>query len=152
MSKGARHLLLKGGFGLMVLLATLFASAMGAGYLAAKGLVTEKQAVIGILGPFAAILMLLAYLFSIAWMRTIDEAAREAHKTAWYWGGTAGMAVAGVGIVLTALPDARTWVFDLGERTDPAYYMAAGALGTMFLMSLGYTLVWVGWWLSRSRA
>ncbi|QLQ13978.1 MAG: hypothetical protein HZY74_12865 [Brevundimonas sp.] len=86
MSKGARHLLLKGGFGLMVLLATLFASAMGAGYLAAKGLVTEKQAVIGILGPFAAILMLLAYLFSIAWMRTIDEAAREAHKTAWALG------------------------------------------------------------------
>lgn len=151
MTKDLRRLALKGGIGLMAVIAIVFGAAVGAGYLAAKGALTEQQAVIGILGPFAAILMVLAYLFSLAWMRTIDEAAREAHKTAWYWGGTAGMSVAGIGIILTALPEARHWVIDLGERTDPAFYMAAGSMGTLLLMTLGYSIVWAWWWFSRSR-
>ena len=35
-----------------------------------------------------------------------DEAAREAHKAAWYWGGSGGMAVGGVLICLATLPQA----------------------------------------------
>ena len=78
-----------------------------------------------------------------------DEAAREAHKSAWYWGGTAGMAVGGVAMVLSRLPQAASIrIPTLGDPT-PAGYAATGAMMMLCLMLLGYTLAWAWWWLAR---
>ncbi|PZU76890.1 MAG: hypothetical protein DI531_01020 [Brevundimonas sp.] len=55
-----------------------------------------------VIAVFAAVLMAGALWIGAEWMRVIDEAAREAHKAAWYWGGTAGMCVSGVGLVLAS--------------------------------------------------
>ena len=80
-----------------------------------------------------------------------DEAAREAHKASWFYGGTGGLAVGGVFIILASTPPAArltlpAW-FD--GRTDPAAYAATGAVGLMTLMLIGYGVVWGWWWLAR---
>ncbi|QYF86299.1 hypothetical protein [Brevundimonas sp. PAMC22021] len=95
------------------------------------------------------ILMAGALWVGALWMRNIDEAAREAHKSAWYWGGTAGMAVGGVGVVLSRLPQAATiQIPTIGDPT-PATYAAMGAVMMLGLMLLGYTIVWAWWWWAR---
>lgn len=85
------------------------------------------------------------------WMKSIDEAAQEAHKWSWYWGGSIGMAVGMVLILMAMLPLSsnirlESW-FD--GRTDPAAYMATGAVAIVGLMMIGYLLAWALWWFQR---
>ncbi|KAK0330671.1 hypothetical protein LTR94_031936, partial [Friedmanniomyces endolithicus] len=76
----------------------------------------------------------------VLWMRSIDEAAREAHKSAWFWGGSAGMAIGGVVVIMTFLPQSANWVppITFFGRTDPAAYAASGAYAMMLVMLAGY--------------
>ncbi|QTN19658.1 hypothetical protein HZ989_00815 [Brevundimonas sp. AJA228-03] len=85
------------------------------------------------------------------WMRSIDEAAQEAHKWAWYWGGSCGMAVGAVFALASMLPQAADLALpSLWEgRTDPAAYFAAGAALMVLVMTGGYTIAWAVWWLRR---
>lgn len=103
------------------------------------------------MGPFSVLAMVGAMAISVYWMRSIDEAAREAHKSAWFWGGTAGMSAGGVLVILATLPQAERLRFAavFSDRTDPAAYMATGAFAMLTLMIIGYTLAWVWWWLAR---
>jgi len=104
-----------------------------------------------LIGGIASLLMVGSLAVSFVWMRAIDEAAREAHKAAWFWGGCSGMALGGVLMILSSLPLAERWSFPsiLDGRTDPAAYAATGAFGMLLLMIIGYTIVWAGWWLAR---
>ncbi|MNE97170.1 hypothetical protein D3C80_1954760 [compost metagenome] len=84
-------------------------------------------------------------------MSSIDEAAQEAHKWAWFWGGSSGMAVGGVLVIMASLPQSAmiqipAWYSD---RTDPAAYAATGAFAMLTLMLIGYTVAWAWWWLGR---
>jgi len=61
------------------------------------------------------------------------------------------MAVGMVLILLGSLPQTATlniasWY---GERTDPAAYMATGAVAIVGLMMIGYLLAWALWWFQR---
>jgi len=97
----------------------------------------------------AAVLgMISAFWIGGAWMASIDEAAQEAHKWSWYWGGSGGMAIGGVLVILAATPVARDWPAPviLGEAT-PAGYAASGAMGMLLLVVTGYLLAWGLWWL-----
>jgi hypothetical protein len=97
------------------------------------------------------LLMIMAVVIGAVWMRSIDEAAQEAHKWAWYWGGSTGLAVGGVGVVLATLPDAARWTppaFFHG-RTDAVAWMVTGAFGLMTLMVIGYCVAWALWWVMR---
>jgi len=46
-------------------------------------------------GLFMAMMVLVATAIilpaSIVWWRSLDELAREAHKSAWFWGGSFGL-------------------------------------------------------------
>lgn len=116
-----------------------------------KGLIAEDAALLIICAVMAVLMMALSLWLGVAWMARIDEAAREAHKASWFYGGSAGLAVGGVFIILASTPPAArltlpAW-FD--GRTDPAAYAATGAVGLMILMLIGYGLVWGWWWLQR---
>lgn len=150
MSKNLVGVLIKSALGLVGVLVLMVAAAILAAYLETRGIVSEGHAFLWVMSVFAVALMVGAFWVGLAWMRSIDEAAREAHKSAWYWGGTAGMAVGGVGVILATLPQAESLSFAAFEgRTDPAAYMAAGAMGMMLLMLVGYSIAWDVWWLAR---
>jgi hypothetical protein len=88
--------------------------------------------------------------YGFYWMRSIDEAAQEAHKWSWYWGGSAGLALGMVGLIVAMVPaSAQLSVPAFSGRTDPVAYMAAGAVCLILLMTIGYGLAWLWWWWSR---
>ncbi|MDO9077379.1 MAG: hypothetical protein Q7U72_08000 [Brevundimonas sp.] len=153
MAKGLKSVFLWSAAGLAALIALVFVAAAVVGYFSAQGSVDEDRAIVWIMGAFVVLIMIGAMVAGAAWMRSIDEAAREAHKAAWYWGGSGGMAVGGVLLCMATLPQAGTihipsW---LDGRTDPAAYAATGAFGMMMLMLIGYTVVWAWWWITRMR-
>lgn len=153
MSKRLWPVLGKSLLGLIALMVVTVIVAIGIGFLVGRGVVKEDSAMVTLMTVFTVVLMIGAMVMSVAWMRAIDEAAREAHKAAWFWGGCSGMALGSVGIVLATLPQAETLQFVAWNgRTDPAAYMAAGAFAMMMLMTLGYIIVWAWWWLARTRA
>lgn len=100
---------------------------------------------IGLAVGFA--LSVLAWL-CVTWWARLDEAAREAHKWAWWWGGTAGTALAGVVLVTlqrTAFADTAT----VGPHALDS--LAAGVVTVLICQLIGYLIAWAWWWLSRSR-
>ena len=137
-------------FGLIVLAAFVMGGVLG--YLEAKGQdINTSSAALWAVGVFAALTMLISLWVGLKWMSSIDEAAQEAHKWAWFWGGSGGMAVGGVLVIMASLPQAAVinipaWYSD---RTDPAAYAATGAFAMLTLMIIGYGVAWAWWWLGR---
>ncbi len=103
-------------------------------------------------GLVGVVAMMVALWVSVYWMRTIDEAAREAHKAAWFWGG-AGATLLGLPLLLVAtLPQTAAWNLPdwFYGRDDPVAHAALGACGVLVLMLVGYAAAW-GWWWFRRR-
>ena len=85
---------------------------------------------------------------TLIWWRRLDEAAREAHKWAWYWGATAGILVV---IPLLFLPE-DLGVVALGRRlgfVEPSDLVSFGMFAVLILQVLGYGIAWAAWWLKR---
>lgn len=109
------------------------------------------SAVPWVLAPFVAGFMVTLLVVTLVWMRTIDEAAREAHKVAWFWGGLTGLALGGTAVILATLPQASAFQPSaaFGVRDDPAAWMALGACLLAALMAAGYLVTWAWWWITR---
>lgn len=77
------------------------------------------------------------------WWRGLDEAAQEAHKWAWWWGSTFGLAIGGVALFTLVLgsEDALT-----GEPRD---LVLGGAALVAGVQMVGYLVAWAFWWLRR---
>ena len=90
--------------------------------------------------------MLLAFGLCVAWWRGADEAVREAHKWAWWWGGSTGMAM-GAALMLTAQwgPGQFSALADM----EPLNAFAMGIGLVIGLQAIGYVVAWAWWWLSR---
>ena len=151
MSKKLSGLLLRTLIGAGIFIVVAFFAGVAAGWLKAHGVLQADHAVLWLVGVIAVVSMAGSMVISVAWMRAIDEAAREAHKAAWFWGGCGGMAVGGVFIILASAPQAAavhlsSW---FGGRTDPAAYAATGAGAMVLLMTAGYTVAWAWWWWKR---
>ena len=154
MTNGKRKLIIGVGW----LVAGLFILGAMVGALAAHIGTTGRVGAPGamemwLLGGFAGLAIVGSFVISVLWMRSIDEAAREAHKSAWFWGGSGGMAVGMVVLILATVPGAETWSIPAwyAGRTDPAAYAATGAFGMLILMLIGYAIAWAWWWLARTR-
>lgn len=126
----------------------------GVGYLsAARPDLAERIARMEIVG-FGVVGLIAAgagLWLSVRWMAAIDEAAREAHKSAWFWGG-AGALLLGMPLMMIAgLPQTAEWTLPawFHGRNDPVAHAALGAGGLLALMLVGYTLAWGVWWLRR---
>ena len=100
--------------------------------------------------PMAATLafggvMAAALAVSVWWWRGVDEAVREAHKAAWFWGGLVAVSAgAPFLILLRSAPD-------LLERagTEPHDLFVAGVLAALTVQLVGYTIAWAVWWPKR---
>ena len=148
MAKGLKRVILAGVGGLVALLALLFVVGAVIGFASAKGAIDPKAGMPIVMGTFALLVMAGSFWIGVLWMRSIDEAAREAHKWAWYWGGTAGMALGGVLMLLSAVPRQTPIQVPLafGGIPDPAGYAATGAFALMILMTVSYSIAWAIWW------
>lgn len=95
----------------------------------------------------ATIVVLVALQQCLLWWRTVDEAAREAHKFAWYWGGSVGLgAAAGVATIFLHKPQVLQ---QLPLAADGSAMFAAGVFACVAFQTLGYAVAWAGWWLKR---
>jgi hypothetical protein len=95
-----------------------------------------------------ALVFVAVFFISLKWWRTLDEAAQEAHKWAWWWGGSWGMAAGFIVIGGFYLLDRDAVVGSLlGDSSTAIFYH--GALAIVLAQTLGYALCWSLWWLSR---
>ncbi|KSB89510.1 hypothetical protein AS593_16025 [Caulobacter vibrioides] len=94
-----------------------------------------------------AVMALMLWLCA-RWWSAADEAAREAHKWSWYWGGSTGLALAGVPfILLHTMPRAAEILLPAHMTTSQAVVFGMGLIGGFQIV--GYGLFWAGWWLAR---
>ena len=109
-----------------------------------------SEAKFWMMAVIAIVLAVASFAYGTYWMKSIDEAAQEAHKWSWYWGGSAGLALGMVGFVLTLSPVTANWDLPtIHGRADPVAYAATGAFGLMVLLTVGYAIAWAWWWFSR---
>lgn len=89
------------------------------------------------------LIVLMTWACATYWRR-MDEVQKEAHKFAWYWGGSAGLALAAAAMVIV-----QRIGIGLPASADPADMIALGITICMLCQFAGYLLVWAGWWLVR---
>lgn len=134
--------------GLGSYLASLAASGVIAGLAAGVIVALDGRGPLSVAGIGLAVAVALTVLtwVCVAWWSRLDEAAREAHKWAWWWGGTAGTALAGViliGLQRTAFADTAL----VGPH--PLDSLSAGVLIVLLSQLAGYAVAWAAWWLAR---
>lgn len=78
------------------------------------------------------------------WWLGLDEAAQEAHKWAWWWGGNLGFIAGGIGFALFALSGTQ-----LLSQLSPNALIGTGFAAAMVAQSAGYGIAWLWWWQSR---
>lgn len=92
---------------------------------------------------------LASFPLGLSWWRQIDEAAREAHKIAWFWGGSIGMTIAILiaainlyfdGVIIKAIGQ-NYHVQNLNN-----YGFEIGIITVIFFMGWGYMINWLFWW------
>ena len=94
-----------------------------------------------------ALVLALGLVGAVSYWRRLDEAAREAHKFAWYWGGSVGVGVA----LVIAITLAKTDLVAVGfaGSSTPGELVSLGMMAAMGLQVACYLVVWAGWWLSK---
>ena len=95
----------------------------------------------------AAAVAVFCAIHSLYGWRALDEAAQEAHKWAWWWGGNLGLVVGGAGVVVATLMGVNLLPADL-PRSDAAL-VAAGVFGVFAAQAVGYGAAWCLWWAVR---
>jgi len=128
----------------LVVLIVALAAGVGAGHLA------DQDGPVAMAG--AAILFTAILAASIGtglwWWVKLDEAAREAHKWAFWWGGSAGMALGAVLLLtLTAWSETVLTSGWIGETPTDAF--KAGVVAILLFQVIGYAIAWAAWWLRR---
>lgn len=86
-------------------------------------------------------------LHSLYWWRSLDEAAQEAHKWAWWWGGNLGFVIGGAAVVIAAFSGVKL-LPDAVPHSDAAL-IALGVFAALAAQAAGYGVAWCGWWIAR---
>jgi hypothetical protein len=114
----------------------------------ALGVLTVVAAVAAPRAPLLGAVMLLALGAGLLWLiglywRSLDEAARAAQQSAWFWGGSIGM-----GLALASLmpPTGALW---LPADVDPVLMAPFGGLVVAAGAMIGFLVGWAAWWIRR---
>jgi hypothetical protein len=119
---------------------------VGGGLGAVLHLTTLPPAAFGALVSVGAGLAMLPC--ALGWKR-VDEAAREAHKAAWFWGGAWSLALV-AGLFAWLARAGAGFAFDrFAIGRGDAGLIAAGIALCLLVQIVGYGLFWAGWWLSK---
>lgn len=80
----------------------------------------------------------------------IDETAREAHKSAWFWGGSFGAFIGMLAFVFWFRFGGLHSGLWLGVSPHQAFALVLlGAAGIVFAQAVGYAVAWALWWVRR---
>jgi len=82
---------------------------------------------------------------SVIYWQNIDEAAREAHTFAWFWGGSGGLLLM---LPVAAAIRGEFLIAVFGQRS-PSDWVMIGFAALLAAQLIGYGLVWSIWWLRR---
>jgi hypothetical protein len=116
------------------------------GFLRGLGVVGDApNSQIAMVGIFAA--MVLAMAVSIVWWRIADEAVREAHKWAWYWGGSCGLMVVMAIYFLSVLTGGEFGESLMSYMGEPGSVFEFGIMTGVIPPVFGYVIAWGIWWL-----
>lgn len=78
----------------------------------------------------------------------LDEAQREAHKWAWYWGGSTGLLVGMIAVSVALRIDPN-----LAEAIQPngtsKTFVELGFVAATTSTLIGYGVAWAAWWMTR---
>lgn len=121
----------------------LFGGAIGAGHALMEDLNVVLPRGVVFLGSVAVLAAMFAA--SVVYWRSIDEAAREAHKFAWFWGGSGGLLVM---LPISALISSERLTAVMGEHS-PGEWVVFGMMSMLAAQIVGYLLVWAAWWLRQ---
>lgn len=99
----------------------------------------------GFLGYALLALAPVMVVASVVYWRNIDEAAREAHKFAWFWGGSGSILVAAPLALL--IGDDRLTAL-AGQHTSSEWF-AIGVFSLLVFQLTAYVLVWAVWWIRQ---
>jgi hypothetical protein len=119
---------------------------MWGGYKIAKGeeIVRELLLMINLLGVLSCVL---GFPLALSWWRKIDEASREAHKIAWFFGGSIGILIAMILVVLNLMFDGIILNgLAAGIKGAENYSFEIGVTTCLTLAGLGYMINWAIWW------
>ncbi|MFZ4121741.1 MAG: hypothetical protein ACOYKM_08755 [Caulobacterales bacterium] len=95
----------------------------------------------------AALVLSGAIGLTLYYWRSIDELARQAHLSAWMWGGSIGMAV---GVFMLSFSTTLPGPLRAGIAGDPGDdLLFRGGMIVAGAALLGYGLVWIWFWLRR---
>ncbi len=113
-------------------------------------ILSEQPGVAGFAMSAVMLALVMAATLSICvwWWRHLDEAAREAHKWAWFWGGTSGMAVGAVLLMALSLRRDEVVLPQWAGET-PSELLLNGMMAILLFQLAGYGLAWAWWWLGR---
>jgi NADH:ubiquinone oxidoreductase subunit 6 (subunit J) len=93
--------------------------------------------------------LVVVFVFSLDWWRGLDEAAQEAHKWAWWWGGSAGMSLGLIVLVALLRLGAAQAIPESVTNKSPEDLIYLGAMGMLVCQMAGYVVAWAAWWLRR---
>lgn len=88
----------------------------------------------------------------IVWWRSLDELAQEAHKSAWYWGGSFGLLLP-IPVLIVAAELNRRGIVEIGSPAAGEAGLTGMWLGFVVTAGgaiLGYAVAWtMFWWQKR---
>jgi hypothetical protein len=97
------------------------------------------------------VVLIMAWGFYTAfkWWQAADEAVKEAHKVAWFWGGLIGVSAVVLPLVLSVLPthgqSYETFKAIFNVHPGIGEFLA-GIITTLVAMFVGYAIAWALWW------
>lgn len=93
------------------------------------------------------IMLVFGLPFAVWWWKRADEAVREAHKWAWFWGGSIGF-LAGIALGMADVRLKLGWLVPLFSdyAGTPLTAFEGGMLFLMLTTTLGYLIAWAIWW------